>query len=153
MPETVNAGNEKRIFYSRDTVGLNIVTLLLVLVLPIGMVIGGIYIFPLLIGPIIIYFLFVEIKRFCDRSPQIIISDKGIETKKWGFLSWEKINKEQVIVRRRKSGKGLITYLEYDNPNGDTLQTDLSELKVNEQALASILHTYRIRSEKILQPN
>src|ERR1700712_3876380 len=55
-------------------------------------------------------------KRYKNRTPQIIINKKGMETASAGFFQWEEIGNEQTTSEYR--GKDTAYCLEYDCPNG-----------------------------------
>lgn len=138
--------DETAIFYSRGKLVLNMVLAVFIIGVAVFMYISKSYVVAAIFAGLSLYLLFSEITKAKDKSPQLIISSKGIETKKNGFVAWADISNEQVISRR--SGKTTITYLEFDDNYGSTVQTKIDELDVTKKALDDMLHTYRIRSEK-----
>jgi hypothetical protein len=62
-----------------------------------------------------LYLIFKMIKDVISHKPQIILSNKGIETVKDGFQSWEVISNERLATGNKKSMGGILLY---NHPNG-----------------------------------
>jgi hypothetical protein len=107
------------------------------------------YFFIILSVAAIAYLIYAGIKIIWDRSPQLILNDKGIETKKNGFISWKDLSNEQVVIRKPQySRRGPTTLLEYDDSFG-TLEFNIDNLDITAESLGEMLYAYRKRYEVI----
>ncbi|MGX7666422.1 hypothetical protein [Flavobacterium pedocola] len=138
--------NKTEIFFSRFTnlfeIGVTIII--------IGV---GYYLFSLfetesiILGSILIliglYNLFTELKKTCDRKPQIIISNNGIETRFTGFKSWAVINSIEVTKERFiRSSK---TYLKYSYDENKSVTIQIDDLNTTHEKLENLIRVYQAR--------
>jgi hypothetical protein len=142
--------DETVIRYSRANLGINILFGVAMIGVAIYFFIksGSLIAWVFAVGGLFI--LIVSIRKVLDKSPQLILNTKGIETENDGFFPWSDISSDQVI--RRQQGKSSVIYLEFDDSYGTTKQVNIDELDVNRKALEDMLHTYRIRSGKKNNP-
>ncbi len=82
-----------------------------------------------------------QIKKVIDKSPQIIINEKGIKLKDESLVTWNNIHEDQVYTR--SSGKNSTNYLKFNNE-----QISISDLDVTFTEMENLLHVYRVRYEK-----
>ncbi len=104
-------------------------------------------------GGIAAYFIFTGLKEYFTKKPQIIISDKGIQTVKTPFHPWSDIKNEDVrtiVTGSTPRHRNSNTYLVYDYPGGAE-QMNLDDLAISDEQLQHLLHVYRTRSEKAAQ--
>jgi hypothetical protein len=98
-------------------------------------------------GGIAVYFIYTGLKEYFTKKPQIIISDKGIQTLKTPFHPWSEIKNEDVrtIVTGGAAHGNSNTYLVYTYPGGSE-KVDLDDLTISDEQLQHLLHVYRLRS-------
>ena len=85
-----------------------------------------------------------------NKQPQIIVSDKGIQTSKIPFYPWRDIKGEDVV--EISEGKTTGYYLIYDCPRGH-MKHALSFLDTNYGDLSGILKMYRGKQDELLGVN
>ena len=103
------------------------------------------YILGIVVAAIGAFVSFRSYKVASDKQPQIIISNKGIETISTGFYSWDEIMNEE--VSSEGSGSDTRYYLKYDHLHGsESLLID--EYGTDQRKLTSLLILYRGRFEK-----
>ena len=89
------------------------------------------------------YFACKEYKEATNKSPQIILNDKGIETINTKFYNWNEIFNENVEILG--SGKHIHYYLTYEYPGGvENLLVD--DFNVEYKELRRLLRVYKGRS-------
>lgn len=91
------------------------------------------------------FLTFREYRQATNTTAQITLNEKGIETYKTGFYSWDQVENEDVI--NRSSGKNSSTYLVYDHPEG-TEELMIDDYDTNLRDLSNLLSIYRGRFEK-----
>jgi hypothetical protein len=84
------------------------------------------------------YFIFPKLK---NRTPQIIISNKGIQTAKTDFYNWAEIKNEDVI---EEGGEEVSYFLSYKHPKGSE-KFNVDRLQIDWRSLAKLLILYRGR--------
>lgn len=131
---------ETVIFYSRNTI-------LFFMILFFGVSLLGVYFliekeyFGLLLLGFGLYFLYDQFKKLNDKSPQIIINDKGIILKNENLISWNTIYDDRVYSQ--SNGKSSTNYFAF---NDETVSIEGLTIKFKE--LENLLHVYRVRYEK-----
>jgi uncharacterized membrane protein YciS (DUF1049 family) len=140
---------ETMIRYSRGAISISLVVAVMVVGGGIYMIVLKSYYMAIFLVGIGSYMSYAELKKVMDKLPQIILNDKGIETKNSGFTAWEDITDDQVITRTE--GRSSNTYFEYNCPHGN-VQLNIAELDTNKKALENMLHTYRLRNRKNNKP-
>jgi len=138
--DDVSVPKETVIYYSRFTI-----IFLLVLYLGIS-VLGGYFLFEeeyfgLLFLGFGLYFSYNQIKKVSDKSPQIVINDKGIILKNENIISWDKIYYDRVYSE--SSGKSSTNYLAFNDE-----KIEIDDLGITFSELEKLLHVYRVRYEK-----
>lgn len=91
---------------------------------------------------------FASIRSFkmaSNTEPQIIISNKGIETISTRFFPWDEIWNEEVVMEG--SGSDSRYYLIYDHPEG-SVHLHIDDYDTDQRKLNNLLILYRGRSEK-----
>ena len=100
--DDISVPKETVIYYSR-------ITIIFLLVLYLGISVLGVYFlmeeeyFGLLFLGFGLYLSYSQIKKVSDKSPQIVINDKGIRLKNENLISWDKIYNDKVYSE--SSGK------------------------------------------------
>jgi hypothetical protein len=97
------------------------------------------YIAPLL-G---VWYIYKGIKKLRDTNPQLVLSDKGIETKEKGSIDWEDIYDEKIIVRRNES---ILSYYH----SGGEIDIEVDKIDISVKDLKHLLKVYRGRYEQNL---
>lgn len=138
--------SEKIILYSK---GKNLVEMFVMLgCLAVGIYLivkSNNYLFGTILSLIGGYFAFKEFKEATNKTPQITLSDKGIETINTKFYRWDDISNEDVDIVG--SGKHTHHYLIYDHPDGaENLLIDDYDIEFKE--LRRLLRVYKGRSLK-----
>ncbi len=92
-----------------------------------------------------LYYMYGSFKHILNRTPQIILSNKGVQTVSTSFYGWKDILVEE--VRCEIEGRSTIKYFTYAYPGG------LEKLKIHDydisgDSLENLLRIYRGRSEK-----
>lgn len=95
-----------------------------------------------------IYYLYKTFKKILDKQPQIIINEKGIETRKFGFKEWSDIVGENVT--QEGFGKSAEMFLVYCYDDEQYAKIELEGLKINRTELSNMLRTYRMRYEETI---
>lgn len=136
--------SEKIIYYSK---GKNFVEMVVMLgCLAVGgylLIESNSFIFGTALSLIGGYFAYKEFKKATNKTPQIILSDKGIETITTKFHNWIDILNEDVDIE--SSGKHTHYYLTYENPDGvEHLQID--DYGIEYKELKRLLRVYKGRS-------
>jgi hypothetical protein len=93
-------------------------------------------------GAIGAYTIYRGFKKRSDRTPQIILNDKGITTIDTGFYSWSVIKNASVI--REGSHKNRYYYLVYEYPKGSE-RLDISDYNTYQGELNHLLLIYKGR--------
>jgi hypothetical protein len=88
-----------------------------------------------------LYLIFIMIKDIVDHRPQIILDNKGVETVKGGFNSWNAISNIRVTPGS-KHDVGSI--LRYQHPNG-MVKLDIAYYSISHDMLDHLLRIYRGR--------
>lgn len=92
-----------------------------------------------------IMFGFMFYKRIKNRGPQLILSNEGITTKKYGFHPWKDITNEQVFFV--SAGKASYYGLSYE-ANGQAIKISLRDLTgLRSYKVDHVLRTYTGRYE------
>jgi uncharacterized membrane protein YciS (DUF1049 family) len=138
--DDVSVPKETVIYYSRSTI-----VFLLVLYLGIS-VLGGYFLleedyFGLLFLGFGLYLSYNQIKKVSDKSPQIVINDKGIRLKNENLISWDKIYDDKVY--NQSNGKSSTNYLAFNDE-----EISIDDLGISFSELEKLLHVYRVRYEK-----
>jgi hypothetical protein len=103
------------------------------------------YIIGTIVSAVGAIFTYTGIAHYSNRTPQIIISNSGIQTKSIHFYSWQEVRGEDVITRQ--NGKSSTNYFIYQYPGGNA-ELDISEFDIDKKDLEKLLRIYRGRSEK-----
>lgn len=146
--ETNTNTNETSIYYSKTMNLLQCLGYLCMLILGLYMLIEleGYKetmvlissIFFILIGS---YQLIKNIREYLNNKPQIIFSDKGVDTEKHGFFAWENIT--EIKTYTHKSDADLyITGL-----NGEKI-IELNDKDISEEEVNELINKYRSRFKK-----
>lgn len=91
------------------------------------------------------WFAWKEYHQATNKLPQIIISNKGIQTASTSFYPWKSIGNEEAITRT--SGNNYNHYLSYDHPGGREL-FNIDDLDITTTELNQLLILYRNRSKQ-----
>lgn len=91
-----------------------------------------------------LYSTFKEYKESTNTNPQIIINDKGIQTKSTKFISWNEIKNEEVIYENL--GRNTHYYLVYDYKGGKE-HLPIDDYDTDSYKLNRLLVVYRGRSK------
>lgn len=138
---------ETRICFSIFNAVFTLVFSLPWLAMGVFMFVQKIYPITVILGAISAYLLYRGISRLRNRSPQLILNDKGIETEKYGFVCWKDVSNEKVIMRQRQFTNNVwIKLLQYDDSSG-SVELNISDLHVSKDALEHMLRIYRLRYE------
>lgn len=138
--DDISVPKETVVFYSRSTV-------LFLLVLYIGIcVLGGYFLmeeeyFGLLFLGFGLYLSYNQIKKLSDKSPQIVINDRGIKLKNENLISWDRIYNDRVYSQ--SNGKSSTNYLAFNDE-----KIEIDDLSIQFEKLENLLHIYRVRYEK-----
>ncbi len=93
------------------------------------------------------YLIFMGLKEYLTKAPQIIINAKGIQTAKTPFHPWSEIKNDEVRTIVSGRNRTSNTYLMYNYPGGSE-QLNIEDLAIDDEQLQHLLHVYRTRSEK-----
>jgi hypothetical protein len=144
--EDVSAPNEVIIYYSKTQARFQIG--FMILLVGFGFYFGAkadsIFV-EIIIGAGALFSGYTGISHLLNKTPQIIINDKGIQTVKAPFAAWPDIIGDEVVTKQQ--GRSSVTYLEYAYPGGSE-SINIGELDIKKTLLENLLHTYRVRSEK-----
>jgi hypothetical protein len=77
-----------------------------------------------------------------DKEPQLVLSEKGIQTPDNQFFEWKNINNENVLSSRER------TYLTFSHANGKE-KIPMDDYDTNQSALTTLLILYRGRNEQL----
>lgn len=88
------------------------------------------------------YLSFTNFKKATNTEPQIILSNKGIETITAKFATWSDISDEEVI--REGYGKSTKSYLTFKYPYGIE-RINIEDLETDSRTLNKLLRVYRGR--------
>lgn len=86
-----------------------------------------------------------EYRQATNKKPQIIISDKGLQTASTQFYPWNSIGSEEAIIRA--GGNNSNRYLSYNHPGGGEL-FNIDDLDITTTELNQLLILYRNRSKQ-----
>jgi uncharacterized membrane protein YobD (UPF0266 family) len=149
LPDNNSLPAETIIRFSRGKAAMSFIFAVLLSAFAIINYSQKIYFFALLLIAATAYLIYTGIKIIWDRSPQLILNDKGIETKKNGFISWKDLSNEQVVIHQSQySRRGPTTVLEYDDSFG-TIEFNIDKLDITAERLGEMLYAYRKRYEEI----
>jgi hypothetical protein len=138
--------NETRIYYSKLKNYLEFIFGLLMLAVGIFiLLIKKEYIWGSIISAIGVYFSITEFKEATNNDPQIILSNKGIQTSTTKFYPWKEIKNAKVKMER--TSKNIYFYLVYDYPDGSE-EVLLDDLKIKVEKLEELLKLYKGRSKR-----
>jgi hypothetical protein len=84
-------------------------------------------------------------KKLSDKSAQITLNDKGIETSASGYHNWDTVQDEDVITERR--GKTTVTFLVFTYTGGSE-RSKIDSLAIGRRQLEKLLRIYRGRWEQ-----
>lgn len=87
----------------------------------------------------------IEFRQATNKKPQIILSNKGIETADTPFYSWDQVTNE--LATQEGSGKHIRYYLEYDHPAGSE-KFSIDDMATDIRSLNELLVLYRGRFEQ-----
>jgi hypothetical protein len=135
---------EKIIYYSKEKNLVEMIVMLGCLALGLYLILqSNSYVFGTILSLIGGYFAFKEFREATNGTPQIIISDKGIETINTRFYSWNDVDNEDVDIV--SSGEHTHYYLTYEHPDGsENLLIDNYDIGYKE--LRRLLIVYRGRN-------
>ncbi len=145
--DDLSVPDETIVYYSK-TKGLSQIIFILVLLGYVVYVLTVRHSNNIIVGAIILlglYYMYSSLKHILNRTPQIILNNKGVQTVSAPFYNWKDILAEE--VRSETAGKSTIKYFTYGYPGG------LEKLKIHDynisgDSLESLLRIYRGRSEK-----
>lgn len=140
--DDLNVPKETKIGYSKSNITIEFIV-------GIGMIGLGIYFFMneksgffwVLLPLIGIYNLYSSLKKYFDKSPQIILNNFGVQLKKSELVSWDHIFNDRVYTV--SSGKSSTDYFEFNDE-----KIAISNLDITFNKLENLLHVYRVRFEK-----
>ena len=96
-----------------------------------------------------VYGIIKESRRAFNPTPQMVIDNKGLTTKKVGYREWAAIEGEEVVQEGYgQSAKSYLTYF-YDGNQFEKVTIDA--LNVSHKELENIIRTYRMRHGKNLR--
>ena len=138
--DDISVPKETIIYYSRNTIAFLLFLYLGTSVLGFYFLLEKEYIGLLFFG-FGLYLSYHQIKKLREKSPQIIINDKGIILENENLITWDSIYNDRVYSR--SNGKSSTNYLAFNDEeiSIDDLGTTFSELE-------KLLHVYRVRFEK-----
>lgn len=88
-----------------------------------------------------LYLILMMIKDIVSHRPQIILDDKGVETVKGGYNSWNKISYLRLTLGSKHDVGSL---LRYQHPNG-MVKLDIAYYTISYDKLDHLLRIYRGR--------
>lgn len=88
-----------------------------------------------------IYSFYSCLKKYLDKSPQIIINSEGIKLKNTSLTAWNQVYNDRVF--NESHGKHSTNYLSY---NSEKISIDNLDIKFDK--LENLLQVYRVRFEK-----
>lgn len=133
------------IYYSPSSLILSVPALFAAGYAGIMLIINGRKYIPA-VGVVLLVFilclLYLDIKRFIIKKPQLILSSRGIEANNIGFYSWNEIHNEHLD----KSGgrPPSVYFLVYNYPDGHA-NINVNSLKINRDDLMDLINLYRQR--------
>ena len=144
--DDLTVASETTVYYSRRKGLFGMAMMLVPLGIGIYLVINSDrYVLGIVVAAIGAFVIFRSFKVASDKQPQIIISNKGIETISTGFYSWDEIMNEE--VSSEGSGSDTRYYLKYDHLHGSE-RLLIDEYDTDQRKLTSLLILYRGRFEK-----
>lgn len=87
------------------------------------------------------YLLFISIKKYSNKSPQIILNSKGIKLNNCNEVSWNEVFYDEVFSE--SNGKSSTNYLSFNDE-----KISIDDLDVTVSELEKLLKVYRVRFEK-----
>lgn len=138
--DDISVPKETVIFYSRITILFLLGLYLSVCFLGIYFLFDREYIGLLFLG-LGLYLSFDQIKKVREKSPQIVINDKGIKLKNENLIAWNKIFNDRVYCK--SNGKSSTNYLAFNEE-----EIVIDDLSIKFKKLENLLHVYRVRYEK-----
>ena len=148
-----SAPEETTIYFSKGKNMIGIIFNIVLLIIGIFLLTRGTTYIVLALFLLLMGFLFG--KKFyqdkTDNDPQIIISNKGLETSSTQFYNWSDIKNEEVIkeVEHSRDASYKYYYLSYEHPAG-TEKFALSALETNYDVVTKLLVLYRERYQQNL---
>lgn len=91
------------------------------------------------------YYIWKNARSFLKNIPDIVLSEKGIETPDCGFVSWNFVSDEQVL---REEEEGESFYLVFNHPGGRE-KISVGSLSRTPVEIHDLLQVYRGRFEKM----
>ncbi|MFC6996699.1 hypothetical protein [Rufibacter roseus] len=137
--------NETIIYFSKWKSIVEVLFMVISLVVGIYLIIDENYWVGGALAGIGVYFSFTGIKKAGNKSPQITLSEKGIETASSEFYSWRAIRNEDVV--REGYGKDTKYYLVYEHPEGAE-KIPIADFDINHRELENLLVQYRGRYKR-----
>lgn len=98
----------------------------------------------LLLSSVAFYYALKNMQKWRKHAPDIILSEKGIETKTCGLVGWEFISEEKIL---REDEDGVSFYLTFQYPGGEEKQR-IDSFPVSAVRLHQLLRIYRGRFDK-----
>lgn len=147
MADDLAVPAETRIYYSRTKYLADFILSCLLLALGLFLLYSssglwgyaGAILFVLFAG----FMCYLHGRNLLNTTPQIILSNQGIQTSKTPFYEWYKITDQQVLFR--KSGRYTSSYLTY-NYIGGSEEFYLDRLSVSSRELEYLLEVYSGRN-------
>lgn len=136
----ISVPKETIIFYSRNTITFLLILSLGISALGFYFLMKKEYIGLLFFG-LGIYLSYDQIKKLREKSPQIIINDKGIVLKNEDLLTWDRIYNDRVYSK--SNGKNSTNLLAFNDE-----EISIDDLGITFSELEKLLQVYRVRSEK-----
>lgn len=140
--DDINVPKETAIYFSKTT-------MIIEFIVGVFMTASGIYFYMTdssgyfwILFPLIgVYSFYSCLKKYFDKSPQIIINNEGIKLKETTLMAWNQIYNDRVF--NESHGKSSTNYFAFNN---EKISIDNLDIKFDE--LENVLHVYRVRFEK-----
>jgi disulfide bond formation protein DsbB len=134
---------ETIIYYSKKKKIAGITVIVLIIVIGIILLATGVqYLLGIVLCTLGAYVVITEYKHINDRSPQIIINEKGIQTKSTPFYGWRNIWDEEVVLDTSDEYNSY--YLSFRHSDGLT-KVQTADLDIHHNVLKRLLNIYRGR--------
>ncbi|WP_395049171.1 hypothetical protein [Flavobacterium sp.] len=138
--DDISVPKETIIYYSRNTIAFLLFLYLAISVLGAYFLLEKEYIGLLFFG-FGLYLSYNQIKKLREKSPQIIINDKGIILKNENLITWDSIYNDRVYSQ--SNGKSSTNYFAFNDE-----EISINDLGTTFSELEKLLHVYRVRFEK-----
>lgn len=140
--DDLNVPKETTIYFSKSTMVFEFI-------IGVFMFASGIYFymgdssgyFWMLLPLIGVYSFYSCLKKYFDKSPQIIINNEGIKLKNTNLIPWNQVYNDRVF--NESHGKSSTNYFAF---NDEKISIDNLDVKFDE--LEILLQVYRVRFEK-----